>query len=48
VRYDNERGKGDHRHFGDTERRYRFSDAEKLMTDFLADLERWNDENRNP
>lgn len=39
VRYDNERGKGDHRHFGGREARYRFIDVEALVADFLADIE---------
>jgi hypothetical protein len=46
VLYDNERGKGDHRHFGAGERAYAFSSPEKLMSDFRADIERWNHENR--
>lgn len=45
LRYDNERGKGDHRHFGRTEKVYRFSTPERLMADFNADIERWNHEN---
>jgi len=40
VGYDNERGKGDHRHVGDKEAMYRFSAVEALMADFLADVER--------
>lgn len=40
VGYDNERGKGDHRHLGDTEEPYRFSTVEDLMADFLADVQR--------
>jgi len=46
VLYDNERGKGDHRHFGRTQRPYRFVSADRLMADFGADMERWNRENR--
>ena len=38
VGYDNERGKGDHRHFADRQERYEFRDVEKLMSDFLADV----------
>ncbi len=38
VRYDNERGKGDHRHWGDREEPYRFVDIETLITDFLNDV----------
>jgi hypothetical protein len=40
VRYDNERRKGDHRHQGDREEKYRFVSMEKLIDDFLADVER--------
>jgi hypothetical protein len=45
VRYDNEVGKGDHRHFGATENSYKFSTPERLMVDFQKDIARWNDEN---
>lgn len=38
VRYDNERGKGDHRHYGDREEPYTFSDLEALLRDFLRDV----------
>jgi hypothetical protein len=38
VGYDNERGKGDHRHFGDTQRPYSFSTPEQLIEDFLSDV----------
>lgn len=44
LRYDNERGKGDHRHVGETEERYRFSTPEQLMADFNTDIARWNHE----
>ena len=40
VGYDNERGKGDHRHFRGRESAYRFVSVEKLMADFLADIDR--------
>lgn len=40
VAYDNERGKGDHRHVGGRESRYRFVSVEKLIADFLADVDR--------
>ncbi len=46
VLYDNERGKGDHRHFGKSQRPYRFVSSGRLMADFEADMERWNRENR--
>lgn len=45
VLYDNERGKGDHRHFGALEVDYAFSNPDQLMLDFNADIARWNDEN---
>jgi hypothetical protein len=47
VCYDNEVGKGDHRHFGAKESSYRFSTTERLMADFQKDIARWNDENSN-
>ena len=39
VGYDNERGKGDHRHLGATEVAYRFVDVATLLADFMADVE---------
>ena len=44
VRYDNERGKGDHRHVGTVTTPYAFSTPDQLMADFNADIKRWNDE----
>jgi hypothetical protein len=44
VRYDNEAGKGDHRHFGGKETSYRFRTPEILIADFQKDIARWNDE----
>lgn len=38
LRYDNEAGKGDHRHLGDAERRYTFTDADSLLADFWRDV----------
>lgn len=40
VGYDNERGKGDHRHFQGSEEAYGFSSPEQLIEDFLADVRR--------
>ena len=40
VGYDNERGKGDNKHFGEVESQYRFVSVEKLVADFLIDVER--------
>lgn len=39
LRYDNEAGKGDHRHVGKKEYEYRFKNAERLLADFWADVE---------
>ena len=39
VRYDNERGKGDHRHIGEMQYEYAFTSIEKLLEDFQADVE---------
>jgi hypothetical protein len=38
IRYDNERGKGDHRHFKDKETPYKFRNVENLVADFLEDI----------
>src|SRR5579859_4828403 len=38
IGYDNERGKGDHRHFREDESPYRFESIEQLMADFWADI----------
>ncbi|MEX2319270.1 MAG: DUF6516 family protein [Bauldia sp.] len=38
VGYDNESGKGDHRHHGGTERPYRFTTFEALLADFWRDV----------
>jgi hypothetical protein len=38
VGYDNERGKGDHRHFRGVESAYAFSTVEQLMADFWSDV----------
>ena len=47
LRYDNEAGKGDHRHVGRIESAYAFTTPEQLIADFQPDIERWNDENRD-
>ncbi len=47
LRYDNEVGKGDHRHFGQKESVYKFSSLEQLVADFQRDIARWNRENRD-
>lgn len=40
VRYDNETGKGDHRHYGEREEVYRFESLDKLVEDFQNDCAR--------
>ena len=47
LRYDNEAGKGDHRHVRDKEREYRFRDAGKLLADFWSDVEEMINEDRD-
>ena len=39
IRYDNEAGKGDHRHIGRRETPYAFSDPESLLADFWTDVD---------
>ena len=39
VGYDNERGKGDHKHIGDKEYPYQWVSPSQLMNDFMSDLE---------
>jgi Family of unknown function (DUF6516) len=41
LRYDNEAGKGDHRHIGAREERYAFLDTDTLLADFWHDVETW-------
>lgn len=40
VGYDNERPKGDHRHYGEYEEAYLFTTVEQLIADFFADVQR--------
>ena len=44
VGYDNESGKGDHKHIRDVETRYKLIDVETMVADILADLERIRNE----
>ena len=41
LRYDNEAGKGDHRHVGEIETPYRLQSLEHLLADFWSDVESW-------
>lgn len=47
LRYDNEAGKGDHRHSGKVEAGYNFVSADRLVADFFEDVRRWQDEHSN-
>jgi len=40
VRFDNESGKGDHKHVGSQEESYRLLDVATLVADFLAEIEK--------
>lgn len=47
VRYDNERGKGDHRHIDNGEQEpYNFTSLVALKNDFMYEVQRWIRENR--
>lgn len=48
VRFDNEAGKGDHRHIKGKESKYAFVTPEKLIQDFLRESRRVDDEDRDP
>ena len=41
LRYDNEAGKGDHKHVGDQEVLVDFTDLDQLQADFWADVMEW-------
>lgn len=47
LRYDNEAGKGDHKHVGEREQPYIFLTIEQLVADFFQDVMRWRNENGN-
>jgi hypothetical protein len=47
LRYDNEAGKGDHKHVRGREVKYRFVSADRLVADFFEDVKRWRNENNN-
>ncbi|WP_105439535.1 DUF6516 family protein [Neorhizobium sp. T25_13] len=40
IGYDNEAGKGDHRHYSDQEEPYRFESLERMIGDFEDDVRR--------
>jgi hypothetical protein len=41
LRYDNEQGKGDHKHIGEMEISYGFTTPEQLLADFWKDIDNW-------
>jgi hypothetical protein len=41
LRYDNESGKGDHKHVGQDENPYSFTTPKALLDDFWNDVDRW-------
>lgn len=44
LRYDNEAGKGDHRHLGVSETDYAFTTPAALLADFWKDVDQWRPE----
>ena len=44
LRYDNESGKGDHRHWDDQETPYVLTNIDQLVADFFNDIARWRNE----
>ena len=41
LRYDNEAGKGDHKHVGEEQMPYTFITPAQLLEDFWNDVDRW-------
>jgi hypothetical protein len=41
LRYDNEAGKGDHKHLGGEEASYAFTTPAQLLADFWNDVDHW-------
>ena len=41
LRYDNERGKGDHKHIGNDKIPYTFTSPQRLLDDFWHDVDNW-------
>ena len=42
LRFDNERGKGDHKHVGVQEVPYAFTSLPHLVKDFLIEIDKWS------
>ena len=47
LRYDNESGKGDHKHIMEIEVSFTFNGLKQLVDDFLNDVEQWRQENEH-
>lgn len=45
LRYDNESGKGDHKHIMENEVSFTFTGLKQLVDDFLNDVEQWRQKN---
>lgn len=41
IGFDNERGKGDHRHLGQAEAPYVFVSIDQLLDDFFKEIDKW-------
>ena len=41
LRYDNEAGKGDHKHIGERQFDYDFSSTDRLLNDFWGNVSTW-------
>ncbi|CAK0776700.1 conserved hypothetical protein [Gammaproteobacteria bacterium] len=41
IGFDNERGKGDHKHVGEQEISYLFVNVDRLIDDFIQEVEQW-------
>lgn len=41
IGFDNERGKADHKHVGNTQMPYLFMGVDQLIDDFIAEVEKW-------
>ena len=48
IGYDNERGKGDHKHIGGSEEPFEFTSLDQIILDFRHAVEGWRDANANP
>jgi hypothetical protein len=42
LRFDNETGKGDHKHLGTEEVSYAFTTLEQMVTDFWNEIDKWS------